>query len=96
MFFMLITSCGGSTGTDGSGATSGTDYGEKTVYDPSWRIIYYVEKDRVYTNFWSLAYHLEENKVYDTSWRLIARIDGDRIYDPSWRLVYYVEERQKR
>jgi hypothetical protein len=108
-FFLLITSCGGSTGTDGPGASSGTDYGEKTVYDTSWRIVYYVEKDRVYTNSWSLAYHLEDNRVYDTSWRLVARIDGDRvysenwsllyridgdrIYDPSWRLVYYVEDR---
>jgi hypothetical protein len=106
---LLMASCGGSTGTDNSGASSGTDYGRKTVYDTSWRIIYYVEKDKVYTNSWSLAYHLEENKVYDTSWRLVARIDGDRIYsedwsllyridgdriyDQNWRLVYYVEER---
>jgi len=109
VFFLLITSCGGSTGTDVPGTTSGTDYGKKTVYDTSWRIIYYVEKDRVYTNSWSLAYHLEGNNVYDTSWKLVARIDGDRIYsddwsllyridgdriyDPNWHLVYYVEER---
>jgi hypothetical protein len=108
-FFLLIASCGGSTGTDGSGASFGTDYGQKTVYDTSWRIIYYVEKDRVYTSSWSLAYYLEGNKVFGTDWRLIARIDaeriysedwsllyrinGDRIYDPNWRLVYYVEDR---
>jgi hypothetical protein len=30
---IFIASCGGSTGTDGSGASSGTDYGKKTVYD---------------------------------------------------------------
>ena len=109
IIFLLITSCGGSTGTDSSGASLGTDYGKKTVYDTSWRIIYYVEKDRVYTDSWSLAYHLEENKVYDPSWRLVARIDGDqiysedwsllyridgdRIYDPSWRLAYYIADR---
>lgn len=107
--FLLITSCGGSTGTDGSGASSATDYGKKTVYDTSWRIAYYVEKDRVYTNSWYLAYHLEGNKVCDTSWKLVGRIDGDRvysedwsllyridgdrIYDPNWRLVYHVEDR---
>jgi len=109
LFFLLMTSCGGSTGTDGSGASSGTDYGKKTVYDTNWRILYYVERDRVYTSSWSLAYHLEDNRVYDTSWSLVARIDGDRvysedwsliyrkdgdrIYDQNWRLVYYVEER---
>jgi len=75
-----MTSCGESTGTDGSGASSLTDYGEKTIYDTSWCIFYYVENDRVYTQSWSLAYHLEGNKVYDTSWRLIPRIDGDRFY----------------
>jgi hypothetical protein len=106
-FFLLISSCGGSTGTDGSGAPLGPDYGKKNIYDPNWHITYYVEKDRVYTNSWSLAYYLEGNTVYDTSWRLVARIDGDRIYsqdwsllyridgdrvyDPNWRLVYYVE-----
>lgn len=103
-FFLLMASCGGSTDTDGSGASVGTDYGKKTVHDTSWRIAYYVEKDRVYTPSGSLAYHLEGKKVYDTSWRLVARIDGDRvysedwsplyridgsrIYDPNWRLVY--------
>ncbi|NWF56333.1 MAG: exodeoxyribonuclease V subunit gamma [Syntrophaceae bacterium] len=108
-FFLLVVSCGGSTDTDGSGASVGTDYGKKTVYDTSWRIAYYVEKDRVYAPSWSLAYHLEGNRLYDTSWRLVARIDGDRvysedwsllywidgdrIYDPNWRLVYYVEDR---
>jgi len=106
---LLMASCGGSTGTDGSGASLGTDYGKKTLYDTNWRIIYYVEKDRVYTSSWSLAYHLEQNKVYDPSWKLVARIDGDqiysedwsllyridgdRIYDPSWRLLYYVKDR---
>lgn len=109
VFYLLITSCGGSTGTDSSGASLGIDYWKKTVYDTSWRIIYYVEKDRVYTNSWSLAYHLEGKNVYDPNWRLVARIDadrvysddwsllyrigGNRIYDPSWRLVYYVEDR---
>ncbi len=109
IFFPLITAWGGSTGTDGSGASSGTDYGKKTVYDKSWRIAYYVEKDRVYTNSWSLAYHLDGNKVYDANWRLVARIDGDRvysedwsllfridgdrIYDGNWRLVYYIKDR---
>jgi hypothetical protein len=106
---LLMASCGGSTGTDGSGTSPETDYGKKKVYDTSWRIIYYVEKDRVYTNSWSLAYHLEGKNVYDTNWRLVPRIDGeriysedwpllyridgDRIYYPSWRLVYYVEDR---
>jgi hypothetical protein len=109
VFFLLIASCGRSTGTNGSGASSGTGYGKKTVYDTNWRIVYYVEKDRVYSRSWSLAYHLEDNRVYDTSWRLVARIDGDRvysedwsllyridgdrIYDPNWRLLYYVEDR---
>ena len=37
---LLMASCGGSTGTDGSGASSETDCGKKTVYDTSWRIIY--------------------------------------------------------
>jgi hypothetical protein len=91
LFLLGIASCGGSTGNDGSAASPGTDYGKKTVYDTSWRIIYYVEKDRVYTNSWSLAYHLEENKVYDTAWRLVARIDGGRIYSDDWRLLYYLE-----
>jgi hypothetical protein len=90
-FFVLITSCGGSTGTDGSGASSGTDYGKKTVYDANWRIVYYVEKDKVYTRSWSLAYHLEDNRVYDTSWRLVARIDGDRIYSENWSLLYRID-----
>jgi hypothetical protein len=65
VFFLFIISCGGSTGTDASGVSGGTDYGKKKVYDAGWRIAYYVEKDRVYTRSWSLAYHLEDNRVYD-------------------------------
>lgn len=73
------------------GGSSGTDYRKKTVYDTSWRIIYYVKKDRVYTISWSLAYHLEESKVYDPSWRLVARIDGNQVYSEDWSLLYRID-----
>jgi hypothetical protein len=63
IFFLLITACGGSTGTDGPGLIFGGSYGKKTAYDISWRIVYYVGKDSVYTNSWSLAYHLDGNNV---------------------------------
>jgi len=92
IFILLFCiSCGGGSGTDGSGSSLNE---EERIYDINYKLVYIVYSDRITSPSGNIMYRRQEGRIYSPSMNLLYYINGNEILNSSYSLVYRFDSKK--